>query len=155
MATFQNFLVYQFLDYGTKRLTMLSPDQVVARAPIDQWMEWSKTSVTQALIYKVFWQLVRTAAADRNTALVAEGVAELAQLTAIAEQRLTDHAWLAGDTMSLADISFGTNLYRYFTLPIDRPDRPLLQAYYQRLCERPAYREHVMVSYESLRAAGA
>ncbi len=45
----------------------------------------------------------------------------------------------------------GHLLYRYFTLDFDRADTPNLAAYYERLTERPAYREHVMVSYDSLR----
>ena len=32
-----------------------------------------------------------------------------------------------------------------------RPSLPNLEAYYARMQERPAYREHVMVSYEDLR----
>jgi glutathione S-transferase len=57
-----------------------------------------------------------------------------------------------GDRLSFADIMAGHLLYRYFTLDFERADAPNLAAYYQRLGERPAYREHVMVSYESLRA---
>ena len=41
-----------------------------------------------------------------------------------------------------------TPLYRYFTIDIDRRDRPALAAYYARLTERPAYAEHVMVPYD-------
>jgi glutathione S-transferase len=32
-----------------------------------------------------------------------------------------------------------------------RPDFPALRRYYDRLAERPAFREHVMISYEELR----
>ena len=32
---------------------------------------------------------------------------------------------------------------------------PNLEAWYKRLQERPAYRQHVMVSYEDLRVPGA
>lgn len=35
--------------------------------------------------------------------------------------------------MSLADITFGTQLFRYFTVQLDRPDLPNLRAYYDRL----------------------
>ena len=31
------------------------------------------------------------------------------------------------------------------------PRRPRLAAYYARLCERPAYAEHVMVNYDVLK----
>ena len=42
-------------------------------------------------------------------------------------------------------------LFRYFDIDITRPERPALQRYYQNLTTRPAFREHVMVSYEELR----
>ena len=57
--------------------------------------------------------------------------------------------------MTLADFSFGAQLYRYYTLPFERTDLPKLAAYYQRLSGRSAYAEHIMVSYEPLRAPGA
>jgi len=34
-----------------------------------------------------------------------------------------------------------------------RADRRALRLYYDRLCERPAYREHVMVPYDELRVS--
>ncbi len=133
----------------------LWPSDPVLRAPVDQWMEWSKVNVAPAVIYKVFWQLVRTSAADRNLDLLAEGEAELKALMRMAEGQIAKGGWLAGPEMTLADITFGTQLFRYFTVPFDRADLPNLRAYYDRLCRRPAYAEHVMVSFDSLRVPGA
>ena len=148
----QAILRYLAARHGAEALW---PADAVARAPVDQWMEWSKTSVAPTVIYKVFWQMIRVTKAERNQPLVDEGVAELRQLMAIADARLGRHEWLVGDTMTLADISFGTNLYRYFTVDFERADLPNLQAYYDRLCARPAYAENVMVSFESLRVPGS
>lgn len=57
----------------------------------------------------------------------------------------------AGDTITLADIAAGTHLYRYFELDIARPDIPHVQAWYERLKARPAYRTHVMIPFDDLR----
>jgi glutathione S-transferase len=70
---------------------------------------------------------------------------------AIAEARLQREVFLAGSDFTLADIQFGHVLYRYFDIDIVRPDFPALRRYYDRLAERPAFREHVMISYEELR----
>ena len=67
------------------------------------------------------------------------------------EAQVTDSPFLVGDALSLADIAIGTHLYRYFELEIDRPALPRLEAWYDRLRARPAYREHVMVSFEELK----
>jgi glutathione S-transferase len=56
-----------------------------------------------------------------------------------------------GDGLTLADIPAGTSLYRYFELDIKRPDLPHVAAWYERLQQRPAYREHVMVPFDELR----
>ena len=148
----QAILRYLCAQYGGGRLWPADP---AARAPIDQWMEWSKVSIAPSVIYKVFWQMIRVSAAERDHGRVAEGVADLKPLMAIANAQIAQHSWLAGPEFSLADISFGTQLFRYFTVDFERADLPELRAYYDRLCTRPAYAEHVMVSYEALRVPGA
>jgi glutathione S-transferase len=133
----------------------LWPSDPVRRAPIDQWMEWTKVNVYDVLTYKVFWQLVRTSAKDRDTGCVAEGITELKDLMGIADAQIGKHEWLAGPGLTLADISFGTHLFRYYELSFDRADLPNLRSYYDRLCTYPAYTEHVMVSFDDLRVPGA
>ncbi len=70
----------------------------------------------------------------------------------MAEAQLARHPFLAGGDLTLADIVFGHVLYRYFTIDVARPEHPRVRGYYDRLTERPAFREHVMVSYDALRA---
>lgn len=148
----QAILRYLAARYGSPAFWPDDPDQ---RAPVDQWMEWAKVNIYPVLTYKVFWQLIRTTAADRDHALIAEGAEELASLMAIAETQIAKQGWLASDHMTLADISFGTHLYRYFNIPFERGDFPALEDYYHRLTTRPAYAAHVMVSFDSLRVEGA
>lgn len=148
----QAILRYLASAYGSDEIWPRDP---LARAPVDQWMEWAKGSVAPVVIYKVFWQMVRTAEVDRDHALLATAEAELQELMPIADAQIARHGWLAGPQMSLADIAFGTLLFRYYTVPCARPDCPHLRDYYKRLCARPAYAEHVMVSFEPLRVAGA
>ena len=50
----------------------------------------------------------------------------------------------SGDAFSMADIPLGAVLYRYFNIDIERPVFPHIEAWYARLCERPAYKKHVM-----------
>ena len=121
------------------------------RARLDMWAEWAKTSIAPELIYKVFWQLVRTAPQDRSQTIVDSGVEGLKLLMPRLDARLGDGPYLGGDDLCFADIMAGHLLFRYYTVPFERADTPNVDAYYQRLKQRPAYREHVMVSYESLR----
>jgi glutathione S-transferase len=96
--------------------------------------------------------VIRTPAARRDPAGLEAALARFDADLAILDERIGQGPWLLGADFTLADIAVGHLLYRYFTIPIARRDRPVLAAYYARLCERPAYREHVMVDYADLRA---
>jgi glutathione S-transferase len=128
------------------------PEDPVARAPVDVWAEWGKTTLARDFTGPLFWGVVRTPPSRRDPEALARAVEVHDRNLAILEAKLGDSPWLMGRDFTLADIVIGHVLYRHFTIEIDRPDRPVLAAYYQRLTERPAYAEHVMVSYESLRA---
>ena len=153
VTMFESQAILRYL--GARHGELLWPAEPMARSSADQWMEWTKTTVAPEVVYKIFWQLVRTPAAVRDTAALELSVIKVAEIMAIAEAQLAKHDWLAGPEMTLADICFGAQLFRYFTLPFERTELPKLAAYYQRLNKRPAYAEHVMVSYEPLRAPGA
>lgn len=130
------------------------PGDGVARARIDQWAEWAKINITLGFTAPIFWRVVRTAPADQDPAAISQAVAKLDRLLDIAEVQLARAAFLAGDDFTLADIQFGHVLFRYFDIPIARQDRPKLCRYYDSLTTRPAFREHVMVSYDELRVLG-
>jgi len=154
VTLFESQAILRYLA-TTYHAETLWPQPPMARAQVDQWMEWAKVNVYPVLTYKVFWQLIRVSAAERDNALVAAGIAELDRLMRIADAQIARSGWLAGPEMSLADITFGTQLYRYFTVDLKRADLPNLRTYYDRLCTRPAYAAHVMVSFEEMRVEGA
>lgn len=127
------------------------PAESLARARVDKWAEWSKISMATNFNVPVFWQVVRTAPARQDPAALQTALERLGAKLDLAEAQLSRGAFLAGDDFTLADIQFGHVLYRYFDIPITRRDRPMLRRYYDALIIRPAFREHVMVSYEELR----
>lgn len=123
------------------------------RARADIWMEWFQNNVYPHYM-TVFVQAFRLPRLQRDAATLAAALERLTESLALIDRHLSDHAFVAGDQLSMGDIPVGASLYRYFTMEIDRPDLPHLTAYYDRLCARPAYADHVMVSYESLRLPG-
>lgn len=129
------------------------PAEGPARAVVDKWAEWSKINVAQNFTAPVFWRVVRTAPSKQDPAAIGQAVHTLDAVLGIAEAQFSRGRFLAGDSFTLADIQFGHVLYRYFDLPIPRWDHPALRRYYDALTTRPAFREHVMVSYEGLRVA--
>ena len=127
------------------------PGDLLARTEVDRWAEWSKQNIALGFTTPVFWRVVRTPAAERDPQAIAAAVMALEQKLAIAEARLAGSRYLVGDTLTLADIQFGHVLYRYFAIDITRRPLPHLAAYYARLTARPAFRQHVMVSYNELK----
>lgn len=126
------------------------PKDIYARCEVDRWAEWAKVSVTSLFTQPIFWQLVRTPAEDRDLTAIQQAIGRFEDKLAIAERQLSQSPFLAGEHFSLADIQFGHLLYRYYQLDIGQQNFPTLEAYYQRLTQRPAYQRHVMVSYQSL-----
>lgn len=126
------------------------PADPVARANVDRWAEWAKINVALNFTAPVFWRVVRTAPSKRDPVAIRAAMAMLDRYLDIAEAQLQQTPYLAGAALTLADIQFGHNLYRYFTIDIDRRDRPALAAYYQTLVGRQAFADHVMVSYDEL-----
>jgi glutathione S-transferase len=99
----------------------------------------------------VFWGFYRTPEDKRNWLAIRTALARCAghfgKLDRLQERR----AYLLGDTLTLADITAGTSLYRYFELQIERPQLAQVERWYRTLQLRVAFRAHVMIPFEELR----
>lgn len=135
--------------YGSEQFWPADP---LKRAKLDQWSDWTKTTLVPAFLTNVFSPMMRNKPGTRDEAAIAKGVENLAKPMRIFDKRLSEGDYLGGDEPCFADIVAGTLLYRYFTLEIERVHLLHLAAYYERLTKRPAYARHVMVSYDSMRA---
>ncbi len=139
---------YLAAKYGDGSLWLSDP---AARAHSDQWMDWTTADLQPAFIGGVFWNFYRTPEPQRNWQAIRQGIARSAILFRMLDRHLADKNFLAGDTLTMGDIAAGAQCYRYFELEIDRPAIPNVEAWYERLQARPAYREHVMVPFDDLR----
>ncbi len=133
----------------------LAPQDRKAFATADQWMDWNATSLQPDIIGTIFWGLIRTPAAARNTAAIDIAATRAGERLAILDQHLASRDYIGGMTLTMADIPAGTLMYRYFTMPIPRPSLPNVEAWYARLSARPAYQKNVMIDYSSLKVPGA
>jgi glutathione S-transferase len=88
--------------------------------------------------------------AQRNMPAVNARIRACTRHFQLLDRILADRPFLCGDSLTLADIPAGTSLYRYFGIHIERPSVPNVKAWYRRLQERPAYREHIMVPFGEL-----
>ena len=61
------------------------------------------------------------------------------------DDQLAGNKFVTGEVFTMGDIPVGAAAHRFFVLPIERPSVPNVEAWYERLQERPAFRECVMV----------
>ncbi|MDF1721694.1 MAG: glutathione S-transferase family protein [Minwuia sp.] len=114
------------------------------RSLADRWMDWQAAS-TIADMTTVFFGLIRLPEAERNMDAINAATGRVNDQMGILDAQLQSSEWVAGKAMSMGDLAVGALVYRWSELPIDRPDLPAVAAYYARLSERPAYRQHVMI----------
>jgi glutathione S-transferase len=129
---------YLAAKYG---MGSLCPSDLRARADAERWMDWAFTF--QNAMRNVFWGLIRTPPEKRDAKAIEEGRKKSIELLAIPESVLAGRKYLTGNTFTMGDIPFGCELQRYMRVPIERPKFPNVDAYFERLRERPAYRQHV------------
>ena len=121
----------------------LSPAEPQMRAIADQWMEWSASRAFMPVIY-LFFATVRTQPDARDPAKIASLNKEAYDALTILDKHLADRAYVCGDHFTMGDIPIGCVDYRYFHVEVERPALPHVEAWYDRLATRPAYKDHVM-----------
>lgn len=122
----------------------LWPEDPGRRSASDRWMDWQQTVLLPAF-NPAFWQLIRTPAETRDLDVVARCEAAADRAFSLLDQELEEQPFIAGEDLTMGDIPLGVCAYRWYQLPIRRPDVPNVAAWYARLCARPAFREHVMI----------
>ena len=127
---------------GKHGRTDLLPTEPLARARIEQWMDWQGGDLNNAWRY-AYMNLVRHSPAHPDAQAVAASAASWNRHMAILERQLEKAGgFVAGPVFTLADIGLGLSVNRWLMTPIERPALPHVQAYYERLATRPAFRRH-------------
>ena len=110
------------------------------RAIANQWMDWAFTF--QGGVRDAFWNLIRTPAEKRDALAIEASRVRSGQLAAILDAALAGKLYVAGN-FSMGDIPIGAEVQRWMRLPMERPKLPHLEAWFERLCARPAFKKNV------------
>ncbi|MBK19164.1 MAG: glutathione S-transferase [Rhodospirillaceae bacterium] len=121
----------------------LCPDDLQIRANAERWMDWQIATVSPTLV-PVFWGMVRTAPEDRDLDAIESARQKLTANIAIMDNHLANSTYMGGDNFTVGDIPLGITAYRWFNMEIDREPYHNVQRWYDLLCERSAFQEHVM-----------
>lgn len=119
----------------------LWPTDPKLRADAERWMDWAFTF--QSAMRNVFWGLIRTPPEKRDLKAIEEGRKKSAELLAIPESVLSEKPYIAGASFTMGDIPLGCEVQRWMRVPMARPVFPNVQAWFERLGERPAFKKAV------------
>ena len=119
---------------------VLRPMDMVPRIIANQWMDWSFSF--QASVRDAFWNLIRTPADKRDMKAVEASRVKSGQMSAILDAALADRLYVAGP-FTMGEIPIGCEVQRWIRLPMERPKLPHLEAWFERLCVRPAFKKNV------------
>jgi glutathione S-transferase len=132
---------YLAAKHGTGALW---PEDLRERADAERWMDW-QLGTLWANMRPVFISLVRTPPEERDPASIEAFRRKTVESWTILDAHLADRAYVTGQSFNMADIPLGATAYRWLQLDVERPPMPNLEAWYARLCDRPAYRTSVML----------
>jgi glutathione S-transferase len=122
---------------------ILMPTDLATRARAEMWMDWQQTALPG--FGPLFVALIRTPPEQRDMAAIRANQESTEKGLRLLDQYLSNRSTMIADHLTVADIPLGCVAYRWYALPIERPELANLRAWYERLTQRPAFAEHVML----------
>jgi glutathione S-transferase len=138
-SLFESNAILRYICNAHAAHSTLYPQAPHARATVEAWMDFQQTALSRHQSV-AFHGLVRIPPEKRDNAAIAAAINEAARIWVILDARLASHSYIVGDDITLADIAFGPHVHRWFNMSFERPAAPDLQAWYQRLLARPAFK---------------
>ncbi len=113
------------------------PSDPALRSQVERWMDWLLASLNSP--YMALFRETKKPKGERDAQALAAYGAEMAGLLEILGGALEGREWLAGDTISLAEIALGPIVQRCLGFPIELPKLVAVRAWQQRIAARPAF----------------
>jgi len=107
----------------------LYPSDFAERQTVERWMDWELSLLAPRHV-PVFVGMVRTKPEDRNPDAIANGVTQWNVAMQVLEDQLSETAYVAGASFTLADIPIAPIVHRWYNLDIDRIDAPNIKRWY-------------------------
>lgn len=118
----------------------LCPPQLQQRADMERWMDWQQTTLRPP------FHALSDALQSPNPpgGEVMKRLCEtMDNAWKILDAQLAQQPFVAGAGLTMADIPFCYIVNRWYRLPLEHRGLAHIKAWYDRLCERPAFRRNV------------
>jgi glutathione S-transferase len=121
----------------------LCPTDVGERALAEQWMDWQQTTAHADITF-IFWAVVRDLKENQVPEKLNAAASRLGKNWKIVDDQLAGREFLCGDRLTMADIPLGTAVWRWYNMDTERPSLPNVEAWHERLKQRPGFQKYVM-----------
>ena len=126
------------------------PDSAYQRSLHERWMDWAQTKFQPAFM-GVFWGYYRMPPNKRNMVMVQSNLEECRSCLEAVNRQLSTNTFLAGNSISLADITVGAIIYRLTEQGLAVPLPECVDNWYQALKQRSGYQRWVMSDFSELK----
>lgn len=123
---------YLAAKFGTGSLW---PTDIQIRADADRWMDWQAVAFNPS-IGPAFLQLVRTAPAQQNMAVIEAARIDAEKKLALLDAHLAKSSYVAGSQFTMGDIPLGCSVDRWVKLPLAQESHPHVERWYADLRQR-------------------
>ena len=142
LVLWESNVIVRYLSarYG---LGTLCPEDLGKRALADQWMDWQQTTVHGDITF-IFWAVVRNLEENQVPEKLDAAAARLGKSWQVVDDHLAGRDFLCGERLTMADIPLGCAVWRWYNMDTVRPSLANVEAWHERLKERPGFQEYVM-----------
>jgi len=120
----------------------LYPADPIARAGVEQWMDWANYE-TSISLRGAFLGGQLNEPPWNHPWFIEQGRAQITREVGQLDAHLaTTGPYITGERFTVADIPIGLVVNRWFNLTFERPDYANVARYYETLSARPAYLKH-------------
>ncbi|MCY7371485.1 MAG: glutathione S-transferase N-terminal domain-containing protein [Polaromonas sp.] len=123
------------LLYLAEKTGLFLPQDPAARVPVLEWLMFQMGGFGP-MPGQVHHFIGLEIEAERRYGL-ARFIAETRRLYGVMDRRLADHAWFAGDAVSIADFAIVGWVWRHARHEVDLSDFPQVQRWYAAMLARP------------------
>jgi glutathione S-transferase len=116
----------------------LYPSEPAARSQVERWMDWQLASLNNP--YLGIFKEAKKPAGERGASWATDAKELKTQLD-ILEGGMNGQPWIAGQTMSLADICLGPIVHRCLDFPVELPGLTGLRTWRDKIAARPAFKK--------------
>jgi glutathione S-transferase len=120
------------------RLAEWYPEELRARAKVEQWLDWNQCRLSPAVVDIVLNSVFLGAAGDR--AAVERGFSRLPELWSVLEGGLAEAPFIAGAQPTIADLSLASSVFQ-LTFANITPPEPAIAAWFQRVAKLEGFRK--------------